>query len=164
VATSSQAEAEVLSARAALESASLNLGYTKVVAPISGRIGTAKVTEGALVGQNERHFWRSSSNSTRSMLTSRIQRGLFKLKDELASGHMQSDSVDAKASLLLDNGRKYREQGTMQSSEVTVDASTGSVTKGVFPNPNRDLFLACSCAPGLKKACVPTLFSFPRLR
>jgi len=53
VATSSQAEADVLSAKAALETASLNLGYTKVVAPISGRIGTAKVTEGALVGQNE---------------------------------------------------------------------------------------------------------------
>src|SRR5712691_8595181 len=53
VATSSQAEADVLSAKAALETASLNLGYTKVVAPISGRIGTAKVTEGALVGQSE---------------------------------------------------------------------------------------------------------------
>src|SRR5713101_500247 len=53
VAASSQGEADVLSAKAALETASLNLGYTKVVAPIAGRIGTAKVTEGALVGQSE---------------------------------------------------------------------------------------------------------------
>jgi len=66
VATSSQAEADVLSARAALESASLNLGYTKVVAPISPH-WHGEVTEGALVARTRRHFWRSSSNSTRSM-------------------------------------------------------------------------------------------------
>src|SRR6266436_10380846 len=141
VAASSQGEAEVLSAKAALETASLNLGYTKVVAPISGRIGTAKVTEGALVGQNEATLLAVIQQLDPIYVDlTEPSAELFKLKDELATGHMQSDSVDAKASLLLDDGRKYREQGAMQSSEVTVDASTGSVgRRALFPNPNRDL-------------------------
>src|SRR6266550_4127280 len=141
VAASSQGEAEVLSAKAALETASLNLGYTKVVAPISGRIGTAKVTEGALVGQNETTLLAVIQQLDPIYVDlTQSSAELFKLKDELVSGRMQSEGVDAKATLLSDNGREYREHGTMQSSEVTVDASTGSVgRRALFPNPNRDL-------------------------
>src|SRR6266478_972048 len=160
VAASSQGEAEVLSAKAALDTASLNLGYTKVVAPISGRIGTAKVTEGALVGQNETTLLAVIQQLDPIYVDlTQSSAELFKLKDELTSGRMQSDGVDAKATLLSDNGREYREHGTMQSSEVTVDASTGSVgRRALFPNPNRYLlpgmfFLALSEERG------PTLLS-----
>src|SRR6266550_9172242 len=98
VAASSQGEAEVLSAKAALETASLNLGYTKVVAPISGRIGTAKVTEGALVGQSETTLLAVIQQLDPiyvDLTQSSVE--LFKLKDELVSGRMQSEGVDAKA-------------------------------------------------------------------
>src|SRR5260370_16621455 len=165
VAASSQAEAEVLSAKAALETASLNLGYTKVVAPISGRIGTAKVTEGALVGQNETTLLAVIQQLDPIYVDlTEPSAELFKLKDELASGHMQSDSVDAKASLLLDNGREFREQGAMQSSEVTVDASTGSVgRRALFPNPNRDLLPGMFVRARIEEGVRSNAFLVPQI-
>ena len=165
VATSSQAEAEVLSARAALETASLNLGYTKVVAPISGRIGTAKVTEGALVGQNEATLLAVIQQLDPIYVDlTQSSAELFKLKDERATGHMQSDSLDATASLLFDNGREYREQGTMQSSEVTVDASTGSVgRRALFPNPNRDLLPGMFVRARIKEGVRSNAFLVPQV-
>src|SRR5258708_9050139 len=100
VATSSQAEADVLSAKAALETASLNLGYTKVVAPISGRIGTAKVTEGALVGQNETTLLAVIQQLDPIYVDlTQSSAELFRLKHGLASGNMQTNGVDATATL-----------------------------------------------------------------
>src|SRR5258707_3089915 len=165
VATSAQAQADVLSARAALETASLNLGYTKVVAPISGRIGTAKVTEGALVGQNEATLLAVIQQLDPIYVdVTEPSAELFKLKDELASGHMQNDSVDAKATLRLDNRREYREPGTMQSSEVTVDASTGSVgRRALFPNPNRDLLPGMFVRARIKEGVRPKAFLVPQI-
>jgi membrane fusion protein (multidrug efflux system) len=165
VATAAQAEADVLSARAALETASLNLGYTKVVAPISGRIGTAKVTEGALVGQNEATLLAVIQQLDPIYVDlTQSSAELFKLKDELTSGHIQSDSVDATAGLLLDNGREYREQGTMQSSEVTVDASTGSVgRRALFPNPNRDLLPGMFVRARIKEGVRSNAFLVPQI-
>jgi membrane fusion protein, multidrug efflux system len=165
VATSSQAEADVLSAKAALETASLNLGYTKVVAPISGRIGTAKVTEGALVGQNETTLLAVIQQLDPIYVDlTQSSAELFKLKDERASGHMQSDGADATATLLLDNGREYREHGTMQSSEVTVDASTGSVgRRAMFPNPNRDLLPGMFVRARIEEGVRPKAFLVPQI-
>jgi membrane fusion protein (multidrug efflux system) len=165
VAVSSQAEAEVLSARAALDTASLNLGYTKVVAPISGRIGTAKVTEGALVGQNETTLLAVVQQLDPIYVDlTQSSAELFKLKDELASGRMQNDGVDAKATLLLDNGREYREHGTMQSSEVTVDASTGSVgRRALFPNPNRDLLPGMFVRARIEEGVRSNAFLVPQI-
>jgi membrane fusion protein (multidrug efflux system) len=165
VATSLQADAEVLSARAALETASLNLGYTKVVAPISGRIGTAKVTEGMLVGQNEATLLAVIQQLDPIYVDlTQSSAELFQLKDARATGHMQSDSVDATASLLFDNGREYREQGTMQSSEVTVDASTGAVgRRALFPNPNRDLLPGMFVRARIKEGVRPNAFLVPQV-
>ena len=165
VAASSQGEAEVLSAKAALETASLNLGYTKVVAPISGRIGTAKVTEGALVGQNETTLLAVIQQLDPIYVDlTQSSAELFKLKDELTSGRMQSDGVDAKATVLLDNGREYREPGTMQSSEVTVDASTGSVgRRALFPNPNRDLLPGMFVRARIEEGVRSNAFLVPQI-
>ena len=165
VAASAQAEADVLSAKAALETASLNLGYTKVVAPISGRIGTAKVTEGALVGQNETTLLAVIQQLDPIYVDlTQSSAELFKLKDEVANGHMQRDGVDAKATLLLDNGREYREQGTMQSSEVTVDASTASVgRRSLFPNPNRDLLPGMFVRTRIEEGARPKAFLVPQI-
>src|SRR5882724_1333079 len=165
VATSSQAEADVLSAKAALETASLNLGYTKVVAPISGRIGTAKVTEGALVGQSETTLLAVIQQLDPIYVDlTQSSAELFKLKDALASGHMQSDGVDARATLLLDNGREYREHGTMQSSEVTVDASTASVgRRALFPNSNRDLLPGMFVRARIEEGVRPNAFLVPQI-
>src|SRR6266478_1406671 len=165
VAASSQGEADVLSAKAALETASLNLGYTKVVAPIAGRIGTAKVTEGALVGQSETTLLAVIQQLDPIYVDlTQSSAELFKLKDALASGHMQSDGVDARATLLLDNGREYPGHGTMQSSEVTVDASTGSVgRRALLPNPNRDLLPGMFVRARIEEGVRPNAFLVPQI-
>jgi membrane fusion protein (multidrug efflux system) len=137
LATSLQADADVLAAKAALETAALNLGYTKVVAPISGRIGTAKVTEGALVGQNETTLLAVIQQLDPIYVDFPQSSGEYlKLKNELAEGRLQGSAKEPQATILLEDGREYREKGQVQSSEVTVDQSTGSVSlRSIFPNP-----------------------------
>src|SRR5258708_32752291 len=77
---------------------------------------------------------------------------------------MQSDSVHAKASLLLDNGREFREQGAMQAAEVTVDASTGSVgRRALFPNPNRDLLPGMFGRARIAEGVRPNAFLVPQI-
>ncbi|HVU28541.1 MAG TPA: efflux RND transporter periplasmic adaptor subunit [Verrucomicrobiae bacterium] len=138
-----QGNADVLSAKAALETASLNLGYATVTAPISGRIGKALATEGALVGQNEAtelaviqqldpiyfDFTESSAE-------------LLKLRRAFDSGQLKSLAPgEAKVTLLLEDGTVYPHAGKLLFSDVTVDPTTGMVTlRAEFPNPD-DLLL-----------------------
>jgi membrane fusion protein, multidrug efflux system len=143
VATAAQDNANVLVAKAALETASLNLGYAAVTAPISGRIGPALVTEGALVGQAEVTelaviqqldpiYFDFTESSTE----------LLKLRRELDSGQLKKVAPDeAKISLLLEDGTIYPREGKLLFSDVTVDPTTGMITlRAEFPNPD-DLLL-----------------------
>jgi len=135
-----QAEADVASAKAAVESARINLAYTKVTAPISGRIGRSTVTDGALVIASQ-----SAALATIQQLDSmyvdvtQSTSDLLKLKQYLAKGLLKKgDSAQAPVKLLLEDGSLYPLMGTLKFSEVTVDQSTGSVTlRAVFPNPQK---------------------------
>ena len=135
-----QAEADVAFSRAAVETARINLAYTKVTAPISGRIGRSSVTDGALVTASQ-----STALATIQQLGSmyvdvtQSSAELLRLKQNLASGLMKkSDSAQVK--LLLEDGSSYPLPGTLKFSEVTVDQSTGSVIlRAVFPNPKQSL-------------------------
>lgn len=133
-------EAEVAAQRAARARARLNLGYATVAAPISGRIGRALVTEGALVGQDE------------STPMARIQQldpvyadftqpvsQLARLRKAFASGQLErADEGGAKVALVLEDGSQYAHPGRMLFSDVTVDPDTGQVTlRAQFPNPDR---------------------------
>jgi membrane fusion protein (multidrug efflux system) len=132
-----QALADVASAKAAVESAEVNLTYTRVLAPISGRTGRS-VTEGALV----------TANQTQSLVTIQQLDPIYvdipqatavivRLRRELASGQIRSVNGDqALISLTLEDGSPYDQEGRLQFSEVTVDQGTGSVIlRAVFPNP-----------------------------
>jgi membrane fusion protein (multidrug efflux system) len=143
VATAAQGNANVLVAKAALETASLNLGYATVTAPISGRIGQALVTEGALVGQGEATelaviqqmdpiYFDFTESSTE----------LLKLRRQFDNGQLKKVAHDeAKISLLLEDGTTYPQEGKLLFSDVTVDPTTGMVTlRAEFPNPD-DLLL-----------------------
>jgi membrane fusion protein (multidrug efflux system) len=143
VATAAQGNANVLVAKAALETATLNLGYATVTAPISGRIGQALVTEGALVGQGEATemaviqqldpiYFNFTESSTE----------LLKLRQQFDSGQLEKVAPDeAKISLLLEDGTVYPHEGKLLFSDVTVDPATGMVTlRAEFPNPD-DLLL-----------------------
>jgi membrane fusion protein (multidrug efflux system) len=135
-----QAEAELAIAKAAVETARINLAYTKISAPISGRIGRSTVTDGALVTANQPNAL-STIQQLGSMYVDVTQStaDMLKLKQSLASGVMKK-SNSAQVKLLLEDGSAYPLKGTLKFSEVTVDQSTGSVTlRAVFPNPKQTL-------------------------
>ena len=137
-----QAEADVAFAQAAVESARINLAYSKVTAPISGRIGTSAVTIGALVTANQ-----ATALATIQQLSSmyvdvtQSSAELLRLQQNLESGQLQQgDTAQAKVKLLLENGATYPLEGILKFSDVTVDPTTGSVTlRSVFPNPKQQL-------------------------
>jgi len=137
-----QAEADVAAAKAALESARINLAYTRISAPISGRIGRSTVTDGALVTASQPTAL-ATIQQLNSMYVDVTQSTaeLLKLKQNLASGFVKKgDSAKAKVKLLLEDGSAYPTPGIMKFSEATVDQSTGSVTlRALFSNPNQTL-------------------------
>jgi membrane fusion protein (multidrug efflux system) len=137
-----QAEADVAAAKAAVETARINLAYTRVTAPISGRIGRSAVTDGALVTANQ-----PAALSTIQQLTPiyvdvvQSSAELLKLKRQLSSGILKHNSAaQTSVRLLLEDRTPYPLTGTLKFSEVTVDQSTGSVTiRAIFPNPQQTL-------------------------
>ncbi|GFE56289.1 efflux RND transporter periplasmic adaptor subunit [Geobacter sp. AOG1] len=137
-----QAEADVAASKAAVETARINLAYTKVTAPISGRIGRSTVTNGALVTANQ-----SAALATIQQLSSmyvdvsQSNADLLKLKQNLASGLLKNGgTAQARVKLVLEDGSAYPVPGTLKFSEVTVDQSTGSITlRAIFPNPKQTL-------------------------
>jgi len=135
-----QAEADVASAKAAVETARINLAYTRVTAPISGRIGRSTVTDGALVTANQPTAL-ATIQQLSSMYVDVTQSSseLLILKRNLASGLLKNNgSAQARVKLLLEDGSAYPLPGTLKFSEVTVDQSTGSLTlRAVFPNPQQ---------------------------
>jgi len=134
-----QANAEVASARAALETARIDLAYTRVISPITGRIGKSSVTPGALVTANQ-----SNSLATVQQLdpmyvdVTQSSNAVMQLKRAIAQG--QLGDATAKVKLVFDDGTTYPIEGKLQFSDVTVDANTGSVTlRAEFPNPTGEL-------------------------
>jgi membrane fusion protein (multidrug efflux system) len=137
-----QAEAEVAAAKAAVETARINLAYTKITAPISGRIGRSSVTEGALVTASQPSALATVQQlSTMFVDVTQSSAELLKLKQNLASGLLKnSTNAQARVKLLLEDGSPYPLPGSLKFSEVTVDQSTGSITlRAIFPNPKQVL-------------------------
>ena len=142
VAQLAQADADVAIAEAGLATAKLNLQYTNVTAPISGRIGRALITEGALVSANG-----SENLATIQQLDplyadfTQSATDLIRLRKALEDGKMMSgDGEEAEVQLVLDDGTAYEHKGKLLFSEAAVDATTGQVTlRGEFPNPDNDL-------------------------
>ena len=138
-----QAEADLASAKAAVETARINLAYTRITAPISGRIGRSSVTEGALVTANQQAPLATIQQlDTMFVDVTQSNADLLKLKQNLASGLLKKDSpaAQARVKLLLEDGSPYPLPGVLKFSEVTVDQSTGSITlRAVFPNPKQVL-------------------------
>lgn len=142
VASQKTAEANLAAAKAGVTNARINLGYASVTAPISGRIGRALVTEGALVGQGTAtelaviqqidplyvNFTQSASDA-------------LKLKAQLASGkYKQAGKGAAGVSVVLEDGSVYKQPGRLLFTDLTVDATSGQVTlRAEIPNPGRDL-------------------------
>ena len=137
VATAQQADASVVAAKAGVESARINLAYTKVTSPINGRIGKSSVTEGALVTNGQ-----ATALATVQQLdpiyvdVTQSSSDFMRLKQQTSLQKGDTSSVE----LLMENGQPYPLKGTLQFSDVTVDESTGSITlRALFPNPQHML-------------------------
>jgi membrane fusion protein, multidrug efflux system len=137
-----QAQADVAANKAAVQRARLNLGYATVTAPISGRIGRALVTEGALVGQGEvTPLARIQQLDPVHVDLTQSTRDLDNLRASFRAGELQQvGSNQARATLIRDNGSLYPLPGKLLFTDVNVDPSTGQVIlRSEFPNPDNDL-------------------------
>ncbi len=130
VATLEQDEADVASGEAAVRTAEINLAYTKVYSPISGRTGRSSVTEGALVTANQAmSLLKVTQLDPVYVDLTEPSATLVQLERELAAGQIRHvDGHQAPVKLLLEDGSPYESAGTLEFSEVTVDEGTGSVT------------------------------------
>jgi len=155
------AVASHLQAQAAVETARINLIYTRVLSPITGRIGRSLITEGALVTANQ-----ASVLATVQQLdpvyvdVTQPTTTLLRLQREAAAGLLkQNEAGEAQVRLRLEDGTEYAHPGTLEFSEVTVDEGTGSVTlRALMPNPERlllpGMFVREEIQEGLREGAV----------
>lgn len=137
IAALKQAEAEVAAARAAVAKAGIDLDYTRVTAPISGRSGRSAVTAGALVtARQEAALVTVQQLDPIYVDVTQSSAELLALKRDLAAGRLQRASGGTvPVKLVLEDGSEYAAEGRLAFSEVSVDPGTGSVTlRAVFPN------------------------------
>jgi membrane fusion protein (multidrug efflux system) len=160
------AEADVASARAALDTAKINLGYTTVTSPVSGRIGRSAVTEGAYV------------QAAQATLLAVVQQldpvfvdltqstaEVMRLRRDLETGKLQSAGGGrAKVRLVTEDGREYGLPGSLQFTDVTVDPGTGSVAlRALFPNPKAELLPGMFVRARLDEGVNPAALLVPQI-
>lgn len=159
-----QVDAEIASWKAQVETARINLGYTKVTAPISGRIGKSSVTDGALVTA-----FQATALATIQQLdpiyvdVTQSTSDLLRLRRRFESGHLQANGADLnKVKLILEDGTPYGPEGTLQFRDVSVEPSTGSVVlRMVFPNSKGillpEMFVRAEIREGTNEQaiCIP---------
>ena len=165
VAAQKAAEADVAVAKAAVQTASINVNYANVTAPISGRIGRALVTEGALVGQGEatqlaviQQVDPMYVNFTQSAAEA------MKLQRALESGQLKNAGAGAASvKVVLDDGTEYARPGRLLFSDLTVDATTGQVTlRAEVPNPGGQLLPGLYVRVRLEQATAGNALTLPQ--
>ncbi len=159
-----QAEADVASARAALETASINLERTRIVSPIAGRVEASTVTPGALVTANQ-----ETALTTVQQLDPiyidipQSSLEVLQLRKALASGALKSEGDAARIQLVLEDGSTYAHEGKLQFSGVTVNTTTGAVTlRALVPNPERLLMPGMYVRARLDKGTDPEALLVPQ--
>lgn len=156
-----EARAANLQANAAYERAKIDLRYTQVAAPISGRIGRSAVSEGALVTNGQAHALATIHQLDPIYVdVTQPARDLLALRRDLDAGRLQKAGDNAaRVTLTLEDGSKYEHEGKLEFSEVSVDSGTGSVIlRAVFPNPDRlllpGLFVHANLISGAKSDAI----------
>jgi membrane fusion protein (multidrug efflux system) len=155
------ADASYRQAQADLRMAQINLEYTKVLAPIDGRISRSNVTEGALVSTNQTDAL-ASINQLDPIFVDVTQPStdMLRLRREVASGQLSMAGPDqVKVQLTLEDGTAYGQSGALKFTEVTVDPGTGAVTmRAAFPNPENVLlpgmFVHAKLAEGVREQAI----------
>ncbi|MFZ4626022.1 MAG: efflux RND transporter periplasmic adaptor subunit [Rhodoferax sp.] len=160
-----QAEADVAVARAAVQTARINVGYANITAPIAGRIGRALVTEGALVGQGEatqlaviQQINPLYVNFTQSAAE------VMKLRRALETGQLKrAGSQAASVRLVQEDGSLYPRAGKLLFSDLTVDATSGQITlRAEVPNPGGSLLPGLFVRVRLEQAQAGNAITLPQ--
>ena len=164
VATAAQNDAAVQAAKANVETARINLAYTKVTSPISGRIGKSAVTEGALV-QSAQTTALATVQQLDPMYVDVTQSSdeFMRLRADLESGKLKQNDGKANVTLMMQNGNEYSQPGTLEFSDVTVDETTGSITlRAIFPNPDHRLLPGMFVRARLEAGTNPNAILVPQ--
>lgn len=158
------AEADLAAAAAAVKTAKINLDYTKVQAPVSGRIGRAEVTEGAYVQQSTATLMavvQQMDSMYVDITWSSAE--VLRLKRDLESGKLKGAAGQAEVKIILEDGRIYPEAGKLQFADVTVDQSTGSISlRAVVPNPRGELLPGMFVRARLEEGTAPAAILVPQ--
>ncbi len=157
------ARAALKQAEAQLARAKLDLENTAVPAAISGRIGRAQVTEGALVGRGEATLLATIEQlEPVHVLFSQPNADVLRLKSALAAGKLKA-AEGRSVELILENGQPYPHKGRLTFSDMSVDPSTGSITlKAEFPNPERLLLPGTFVRVRLAQAVAQDVITVPQ--
>lgn len=163
--TQKQVSADLASAKAIRKTAQLNLSYATVTAPISGRIGRAQVTEGALVGQGEATPL-ATVQQIDSVYVNLTQSSaeVLRLRSALAGGKLQRAGKDqAKVTLITEDGKPYAQAGRLLFSDLSVDESSGAILlRAEFPNPERILLPGMYVRARLEQAIDAQAMTVPQ--
>nr|WP_229259825.1 efflux RND transporter periplasmic adaptor subunit [Duganella aquatilis] len=164
VAAQGQAAADLAAAQASVTTARINLGYTRVASPISGRSSVSQVTQGAYVQASAATLMTTVQQIDPIYVdvTQSSAAGL-QLRQAIASGQLRADNnVQPAVSLKLEDGSVYPLQGKLQFSGITVDQATGSVTvRAVFPNPQHVLLPGMFVHASLVQGTAANAFLVP---
>lgn len=158
-------EADAAAGRAAVETAAINLGYTRVTSPVSGRIGRSAVTEGAYVQASQATLLATVQQLDPAYVdVTQSSAELLRLKREVERGALERTGKEGvKVSLVLEDGGAYELPGQLQFSDVTVDPSTGSVVlRALFPNPKGILLPGMFVRARLEEAVNPQALLVPQ--
>jgi len=158
-------KAAVISAKAKLDKAKLDLGYAKVTAPINGVARRALVTEGALVGQDATTPLTTIEQIDPIYVNfSQPAANVMALQKQIKSGHVKEISREqVKVKLILPDGSAYQKTGKLSFSDLAVNANTDAVEmRAIFNNPNKELFPGAYVQVVLEQAIVSNAILIPR--
>ncbi|MFT4012670.1 MAG: efflux RND transporter periplasmic adaptor subunit [Paracoccus sp. (in: a-proteobacteria)] len=163
--TLAQAQADVAIAQAALQEARLNLGYTDVTAPISGMVGRALVTEGALAAAQTDVMATIQQLDPVYVDFTQSASEMFALRRAHDAGQLAlAASGDARVRLIFDDGSEYARSGKLLFSESSVDSSTGQITmRAEFPNPDGDLLPGLYVRVRIEQAVRENALTIPQM-
>ena len=166
VASQKQAEADVAVGKAGVQTAAISLGYASVTSPISGRIGRALVTEGALVGQGDATQLAVVQQINPMYVNFTQSAGeVLKLRKALAAGQFKrANGADAASvSIVLEDGSVYSQPGKLLFSDLTVDATTGQITlRAEVPNDGGQLLPGLYVRVRLEQALATNAILLPQ--
>ncbi len=165
IAAAKQASADVEAARATLVNNKLNLEYATVTAPISGRIGRAMVTEGALVGQNDATLLATIQQINPIYLNlTQSSAELLKLRQMMQSGALKdTEKSGLKVTMVMEDGSIYPHTGKLLFSDISVDPTTGELAlRALFPNPDNMLLPGMFVRARLEQAVNENAITVPQ--